>query len=352
MVVVVCRERFVFLPTAFWFIADKRHRGEVVSSPSRPAVRESTAAEASSVERLSISDDENWSAPSSLLCLDDDVDNASCARTCYVLPAERWSGKRKRHDDAVGLKHMKTSSKPTWVDGLGHNADESHSRASENQSNVGGRSSQSSHVASPVPISSPAKCGTPSSLTSSSPLKPADKRVPATKAQPPTPSQPPPVSRSSKKHSESGVKTGPWDVDTGGTRTRPSVTSIGSKTGLLSAESTTKTRPSVTEGGTKARLSDSVTKYASSSSLAVSPTSAAVSSIVGMSPPATPVMPEPQVTLSRKQSRQKGRTQRDPNSLPCKGNRTRFTFNVCCITMILTCHDLILLEGHLSLHLF
>jgi len=317
----------LFCCHCLWFNADKRHRGEVVSLPSRPAVRESATAESLSVDHLSISDDENWSAPLSLPCVDDDVDSpgCGCARTSYVLPSERWSAKRKRHDDAMALKHIKTSSKPTWIDGLGHDTNDSRSQVSDNQSNVGGRSSQTGQVASLTP--SPAKSGTPSSATSS-PLKPVDKRVPATKAQPPTPSEPSSMSRSPlKRHSEGSIKTGVQDDDIGVTRTRLSVANSGSKMGLPSTESLTKTRPSVTESSKRAHPSPAQTK--NMSLLPVSPTSAAVSSIVGMSPPATPVVPEPQVTQCRKQSRQKGRTQRDPNSLPCKGNKAWFTFNVC-----------------------
>ena len=288
-----------------------------------------SAAEPASVDRLSVSDDDVLSLHSSLPCIDDDSPGSSCARTCYVLPVERWSGKRKRRDDTVGSKHVKTS-KPMWVDGLGRGADKSQ-KTSESQSRIDSSAgTPAGHVSTPSPTKSNA-----SSSAASSPMKLPDKRVPATKAQPPPPSQVSPVLQLKKLISgetDIGVKSHPPDGD-GGKRARQSVSDSGPKT---STDSATKSRSSAVEGGTRARSSAAATRSASSSS-AMSPTSAAVSSIVGMSPPATPVMPEPHMTPSHRQSKQKGRTQRDPNSLPCKGNTVEFAFYYCLTTATYDC---------------
>lgn len=301
-------------------LTDKRHKGEVISSLSRSTVKE-PAAESVSVDRLSVSEDDNWSLQSSLPCQTDDDDvGCSCARTSYVLPVKRWSGKRKRTDDTMGSKHVKTSTKPMWVDGLGRDTDQPQNEMSQTPSRIdGGPASHTGQVGTPSPTKS-------SSSAASSPMKLVDKCVPTTKAQPPPPPpplQPSPTSHSvSRKHSshetESSVKTRPPDGD-GNRRTHLSVTDSGSKTCLNSSESSTRPHSSVTESGARTRTGAGATKTTCSSS-AMSPTSAAVSSIVGMSPPATPVMPETQVTPSRRQSKQKQRSQRDPNSLPCKGN--------------------------------
>ena len=289
-----------------------------MSSLSQLSVRDS-AAELTSMDHLSLSDDDISSLHSPLPCADDDNPGGSCARTCYVLPLERWSGKRKRRDETQGSKHMKTS-KPMWVEGLSRSADESQTGISESQSPIdGGAGTPAGHVGTPSPTKSNA-----SSSAASSPTKLRNKRVPATKAQPPPPPSPVLHTKKLSAHeADIDVKARPPDGD-GGKRARHSVSESGSKT---SAESTsTKSRLSVTESGTRGRSSAAATKSESSSS-AMSPTSAAVSSIVGMSPPATPVMPEPHLTPSHRQSKQKGRTQRDPNSLPCKGNRVKFAFD-------------------------
>jgi len=322
---------------------DKRHKGEVVNSPLLLSVRDS-AAEFPSVDHLSVCDADNWSLQSSLPCIDNDDDpGCSCARTGYMLPVERWSGKRKRHNETVGSKHMKTS-KPMWVDGLGHDADESHSRLSETQLHVdAGPAPATGQVDTPSPTKS-----TASSSAASSPMKLPNKRVPATKAQPPPSSELSTVSHSSSRkplssETDTSLKTHPPDADSG-KRTHPFVTESGSKTCLTSVDSSTKTCLSVTEAGTRARPSAAVAKSSSSSS-AMSPTSAAVSSIVGMSPPATPVMPEPHMTPGRKHTKQKGRGQRNPDSLPCKGNNRSFTFDdfsgnllyICCLPATTDC---------------
>lgn len=312
-------------------LTDKRHKGEVVSSLSQLSVRDS-AAELASVDHLSLSDDDISSLHSSLPCNDDDNPSSSCARTCYVLPVERWSGKRKRRDEAHGSKHVKTS-KPMWVEGLSRSADESQTSITEGQSRIdGGAATPAGHVGTPSPTKSNA-----SSSAASSPVKLPDKRVPATKAQPPPPlpAQMSPVlhlKKLSAHEMDIDVKARPPDGDAG-KRTRQSLSDSSSKT---SAESTTKSRLSVAESGTRGRSSAAASKSVSSSS-AMSPTSAAVSSIVGMSPPATPVMPEPHMTPSHRQSKQKGRAQRDPNSLPCKGNRIEFAFDDFIITAVCDC---------------
>jgi len=303
---------------------DKRHKGEVVSALSWLSARESAA---ESIDHLSVSDDDNCSQQSSLQCAESDANtDSSCARTCYVLPVERWSGKRKRCGETAPFKQMKPS-KPTWVDGLGRDGDESQHSVSENQSHV---DSVPAAPASQVGTPSPTKSST-SSSTASSPMKLADKRVPATKAQPPplppAGSQLSPLSQStSNKRLSSeldiGIKTHLPD-GAAGKRTVASVTD-GVRTRLTSTESPTRTRSSVTEAGTRTHPSAAVKKSTPSSS-AMSPTSAAVSSIVGMSPPATPVMPETHATPSQRHSKQKGRSQRDPNSLPCKGNTTELS---------------------------
>ena len=304
---------------------DKRHKGEVIKSTSRLPLRDS-AAESPSVDHVSISEDDNCSSRSSLPChgVDDDL-ASSCARTCYVLPVERWSGKRKRSDDTIGSKHLKTSSKPAWVDGLSRDADLSLNRMTQTPSHTdGGPASHTSQTGTPSPTKS-----TASSSAASSPMKLADKCVPATKAQPPplsplqlSPTSQPASRRHSSHETESSVNTRPPNGD-GGKRTRRSVAeSGGSKTSSDSASNSTKAHRPPTENAARARTTTGVVK-----SSAVSPTSAAVSSIVGMSPPATPVMPDTQVTPSRKQSKQKARGQRDPSALPCKGNNTCFSFS-------------------------
>ena len=300
-------------------------------------MRES-AAEPRSVDCVSLSDDDSWSLQSSVPQSsvpghgDSDDVGCTCARTGYVLPLERWSGKRKRNDSTAGSKHMKTSTKPTWVDGLGRDADDSLNRISETRLHVDtGPASHPGQVGTPSPTKS-----TASSSAASSPMKLADKCVPATQAQPPPPPLPlsPAPRVSSRKHSshdaENSAKTRPPDGDSV-RRTRLSTTESASKSSLNSAENSAKTHPSAavsvaTESVTRARTSAAATKGQSSSS-SMSPTSAAVSSIVGMSPPATPVMPETQVTQNRRQSKQKPRSQRDPNSLPCKGNITELSFD-------------------------
>jgi len=47
--------------------------------------------------------------------------NDQCARISYTLPLEKWSGKRKRQDEspAASGKHAKLSAKQKWVDGFG-----------------------------------------------------------------------------------------------------------------------------------------------------------------------------------------------------------------------------------------
>lgn len=276
---------------------DRRHKGEVVRS-SRISLKES-AVELTSVGHQSVSDDDSWSRHSSLPSNDDD---SSCARTYYVLPVDRWLGKRKHRDDMDGSKHMK-SSKPSWVEGLGHSADN--------------RISMSLSALQTLGALSPTK-STASSSTASSPVKHTNKSAPATKALPP-PSQLSPVlplisRKCSSYDANVGVKTHPPDADSG-YKTLLTVTDSSSKTCLSSAESLTKTRPSAsTDSG------DS-TKTHPSPGMTMSPTSAAVSSIVGMSLPGTPVMLDPHATSGHRQSKQKGRGRRDPNSLPCKGDR-------------------------------
>ena len=281
-------------------MTDKRHKGEVPSSPLPLPVREPAV-----VDNLSVPDDDN-SSTHSLLDNNDDYNHSDsvCARTSYVLPVERWSGKRKRNSDSAGSKHSK-SSKPTWVDGLGRSADEPQNT-----------SDSKSHGDGSVCLGTPSPCkSTASSSAASSPVKLAEKRVPAAKAQPPSVSEPSPVSkRRSSQETSAGHNTHP--PGDGSKRTRQSVVETGSK---KHSESPTKTRSSATENNTRS----AATKI-SSSSAGVSPTSVAVSSIVGMSPPATPVISEPQMTPSHRQSKQKVRSQRDPNSLPCKGNTFEF----------------------------
>jgi len=306
---------------------DKRHKGEVIKATPQLTLGDSMA-QSPSVDRLSVSEDDNCSSQSSLPCRGADDDLAgSCARTCFVLPVERWSGKRKWSDDTIGSKHLKTS-KPMWVDGLTRDADESLNEISHTRSHVdSGPASHSGQIGTPSPTKS-----TASSSAASSPMKLADKCVPATKAQPPpppplqlSPTSQPTSRRQSLHETESSVKKRPPNGD-GGKRTRLSVAESGSKTFQNNASNSTKAHRPVTENAARARTAAGVVK-----SSAVSPTSAAVSSIVGMSPPATPVMPDTQVTPSRKQSKQKARGQRDPSALPCKGNTTCFSFDHGCV---------------------
>jgi len=278
------------------------------------------------VEPLSVSDDENWSAPSSLLPPASDDTNSPgchCARVSYVLPAERWSGKRKRHSDPAGTKLLKTFSKPTGVDGLGNQSQNQSTQPDDTPGRAG----------TPSPTQSPS-----SSLTLSSPTK----HVPVAPVPPLPPSLPSPVSHSRlRKHSSrdanGGIKTHPPDKNDG---RRPSVSDDAVRTRLSSGENAAKsppplvesgpkTRLSSTDGGSKVRSSVAASKNVSATAVAVSPSAAAISCIVGMSPPATPVMSEAPTSV-RRSSKQKGRVLRDPNSLPCKGGTTLVRFNNCC----------------------